>query len=64
MIMLSGTEMWLLHSIVSMFLWITFIGLIFLVVGLGIYTVEKLIGTSENDNKNDKGDKNNGQKRN
>lgn len=64
MIMLSSTEMWLLHSIVSMFLWITFIGLIFLVVGLGIYTVEKLIGTSENDNKNDKGDKNNGQKRN
>lgn len=60
MIMLSGTEIWLLHSIVSMFLWITFIGLIFLVVGLGIYTVEKLIGTSENDNKNDKGDKNNG----
>lgn len=60
MIMLSSTEMWLLHSIVSMFLWITFIGLIFLVVGLGIYTVEKLIGTSENDNKNDKGDKNNG----
>lgn len=64
MIMLSSIEMWLLHSIVSMFLWITFIGLIFLVVGLGIYTVEKLIGTSENDNKNDKGDKNNGQKRN
>ena len=64
MIMLSSTEMWLLHSIVSMFLWITFIGLIFLVVGLGIYTVERLIGTSENDNKNDKGDKNNGQKRN
>ena len=64
MIMLSSTEMWLLHSIVSMFLWITFIGLIFLVVGLGIYTVEKFIGTSENDNKNDKGDKNNGQKRN
>ena len=62
--MLSSTEMWLLHSIVSMFLWITFIGLIFLVVGLGIYTVERLIGTSENDNKNDKGDKNNGQKRN
>lgn len=60
MIMLSSTEMWLLHSIVSMFLWITFIGLIFLVVGIGIYTVEKLIGTSENDNKNDKGDKNNG----
>lgn len=60
MIMLSSTEMWLLHSIVSMFLWITFIGLIFLVVGIGIYTVEKLIGTSENDNKNSKGDKNNG----
>lgn len=60
MIMLSSIEMWLLHSIVSMFLWITFIGLIFLVVGIGIYTVEKLIGTSENDNKNSKGDKNNG----
>lgn len=60
MIMLSSTEMWLLHSIVSMFLWITFIGLILLVVGIGIYTVEKLIGTSENDNKNSKGDKNNG----
>ena len=60
MIMLSSTEMWLLHSIVSIFLWITFIGLIFLVVGNGIYTVEKLIGTSENDNKNSKGDKNNG----
>ena len=64
MIMLSSIEMWLLHSIVSMFLWITFIGLILLVLGLGFYTVEKLIGTSENDNKNDKGDKNNGQKRN
>ena len=36
-----------------------FIGLIFLVVGLGIYTVERFMGTSENDNKNDKGDKNN-----
>ena len=59
MIMLSSIEMWLLHSIVSMFLWITFIGTILLVLGLGIYTVEKLIGTSENDNKNDKGDKNN-----
>lgn len=64
MIMLSSIEMWLLHSIVSMFLWITFIGLILLVLGLGFYTVERLIGTSENDNKNDKGDKNNGQKRN
>ena len=60
MIMLSSIEMWLLHSIVSMFLWITFIGLILLVLGLGFYTAEKLIGTSENDNKNDKGDKNNG----
>lgn len=60
MIMLSSIEMWLLHSIVSMFLWITFIGLILLVLGLGFYTVEKLIGTSENDNTNSKGDKNNG----
>lgn len=59
MIMLSSTEMWLLHSIVSMFLWITFIGIILLVLGLGIYTVDRLIGTSKTDDKNSKENKNN-----
>lgn len=59
MIMLSSTEMWLLHSIVSMFLWITFIGIILLVLGLGIYTVDRLIGTSETDDKNSEENKNN-----
>ena len=51
--------MWLLHSIVSMFLWITFIGIILLVLGLGIYTVDRLIGTSETDDKNSEENKNN-----
>lgn len=59
MIMLSSTEMWLLHSIVSMFLWITFIGIILLVLGLGIYTVDRLIGTSETDDKSNEENKNN-----
>lgn len=59
MIMLSSIEMWLLHSIVSMFLWITFIGIILLVLGLGIYTVDRLIGTSETDDKNSEENKNN-----
>lgn len=59
MLMLSSMDVWLLHSIISMFLWITFIGLVFLILGFGIYAVEKFIGTSEkNDNKSDKGDKN------
>ena len=57
MIMLSSVETWLLHSIVSIFLWVTFIGMIFVILGFGIYAVEKIMGKTSDNDKNDKDNK-------
>ena len=58
MLILSNTDVWLLHSIVSIFLWITFIGLILLALGFGIYIIDKVTDivkeVKEDENNDDK----------
>lgn len=56
MLILSNTDVWLLHSIVSMFLWGTFIGLILLALGCVACAIDKamdMIKESKEDQNND-----------
>lgn len=59
MLTLSGMDVWLLHSILSMILWIIFIGLIVVILGVGIHTVERLMNAPDNNDKDGKEDQEN-----